>query len=67
MYFVDVTHKCKMNKETLTICKHEIDKLMREYQAANGLPRTVNQLLDQNARAIFLLAEVVRQLLEDKE
>lgn len=56
-----------MNQETLIVCKHEVDKLMRNYLAISGVSRPLNQAVDQNSHAIFLLAEIVQALLKDKE
>lgn len=56
-----------MNKETLTICKHEINKLMRSYEGTSGVSMPLNQLVSKNAHAIYLLAEIVQALLKDKE
>lgn len=56
-----------MNQEKLIICKHEIDKLMREYAATSGVSRPLSVAVSQNYRAIYLLAEIVQALLKDKE
>ena len=56
-----------MNKETLIICKHEIDMLMRSYEATSGISRPLSHIVNQNSHAIYLLAEIVQALLKDKE
>lgn len=56
-----------MNKETLIVCKHEVDKLMRSYEALGGKPQGTAELASKNAHAIYLLAEIVQALLKDKE
>jgi hypothetical protein len=56
-----------MNKETLIFCKHEIDKLMREYLATNGKSQTIQEIAKRNTDAIYLLAAIVKLMLQDKQ
>lgn len=56
-----------MNKETLIICKHELDKLIRSYEALATTPISTGALASKNAHAIYLLAEILHALLKDKE
>ena len=56
-----------MTKEQVLICKHEIVKLMRSYEALDGISRPLDDIVKQNAHAIYLLAEIVKELLKDKE
>lgn len=56
-----------MNQETLIICKHEVAKLMQNYEAMSGKGMSFKDIVDKNSHSIYLLAEIVQVLLKDKE
>ena len=56
-----------MNQETLIICKHEVAKLMQDYKAISGKRMSLTQIVEKNSLSIYLLADIVKALLEDKE